>query len=76
MQYPSTLGFISNQMHRTTVPSLPRDPRVPDDCDSAANDHLLDATSYAIAGEASGRVQQSSFTPEPRMPRDERVVWV
>ena len=59
-----------------TVPSLPRDPRIPDDVDTKANDHFLDATSYAIAGESGGRVQQSGFTPEPRMPRDERVVWV
>lgn len=59
-----------------TVPSLPRDSRIPDDVDTKANDHALDATSYAIAGESSGRVQQSSFTPEARMPRDERVVWV
>lgn len=59
-----------------TVPSLPRDSRIPDDVDTKANDHALDATSYAIAGESGGRVQQSSFTPEPRMPRDERVVWV
>ena len=59
-----------------TVPSLPRDPRIPDDVDTKANDHFLDATSYAIAGESSGRAQQSGFQPQPRMPRDERVIWV
>lgn len=59
-----------------TVPSLPRDPRIPDDVDTKANDHFLDATSYAIAGEAGGRVKVSGFVPEPQMPRDERIVWV
>jgi len=60
-----------------TVPSLPRDPRVPDDVDTKANDHFLDATSYAIAGEAHGKVGVASFngrTPTP--PREERVIWV
>lgn len=59
-----------------TVPSLPRDPRVPDDCDSSANDHMLDATSYGIAGESGGSAQQRDNVPQPGMPRDERIVWV
>ncbi len=59
-----------------TCPSLPRDPRNPEDVDTTAVDHFWDATSYAIAGEASGRVTQRAFTPEPRMPREERIVWV
>lgn len=39
--------FVASRcrMWLATVPSLPRDPRTPDDCDSSANDHFLDATS-------------------------------
>ena len=60
-----------------TVPSLPRDSRIPDDCDSNANDHFLDATSYGIAGEATGRVQTADFSGWKRQaPRDERVIWI
>lgn len=35
-----------------TVPTLPRDPRKPDDVDSRAADHAADATRYAIVGKA------------------------
>lgn len=60
-----------------TVPTLPRDSRIPDDCDSSANDHMLDATSYGIAGEAQGRVQVAGFTGRAsNPPRDERVIVV
>lgn len=70
--------FVASRcrMWLATVPSLPRDSRVPDDCDSSANDHFLDATSYGIAGESGGRVHQRGFLPEARMPREERIVWV
>lgn len=59
-----------------TVPSLPRDPRLPEDVDSSANDHLLDATSYLLAGASQGAVKVSCFQAQPRPPRDERVIWV
>lgn len=60
-----------------TVPTLPRDSRIPDDCDSSANDHMLDATSYGIAGEAQGRVVVSNFGGRAsKPPRDERVILV
>lgn len=51
-----------------TVPSLPRDSRNPEDVDSSANDHALDATSYLITGASAGHVQVADFTPSPRMP--------
>ena len=59
-----------------TVPALPRDPRNPEDVDSAANDHLLDATCYLIAGASRGRVQVTDFSPQPVWPRDDRVIYV
>ena len=34
----------------STVPTLPRDPRKPDDVDSRAADHAADAVRYAILG--------------------------
>jgi len=41
-----------------TVPSLPRDPKRPDDLDSRASDHAADCARYAITGGAgSGGVQ-------------------
>lgn len=39
-----------------TVPALPRDPRLPEDVDTSANDHMCDATSYLIAGSANAEV--------------------
>lgn len=59
-----------------TVPALPRDQRIPEDVDSAANDHALDATSYLIAGASQGKVRAVSFEPAPRQPRDDRALWV
>lgn len=59
-----------------TVPCLPRDPRLPEDVDSRANDHLLDATSYLLAGASQGTVRVSTFQAQPQTPRDERVIWV
>lgn len=59
-----------------TVPALPRDQRIPEDVDSSANDHLLDATSYLIAGASQGMVIAKSFQPDPQMPRVDRVLWV
>lgn len=52
-----------------TVPSLPRDPRNPEDVDTSANDHALDATSYLIAGATAGRVVMGDFGQTPaRLP--------
>lgn len=60
-----------------TVPALPRDPRLPEDVDSSANDHLLDATSYLIAGSSGGRVHWSEFYGAPVNATDiERVILV
>lgn len=60
-----------------TVPSLPRDPRNPEDVDSSANDHALDATSYLIAGAAHGHVAVSGFTPPVRLPdTGNRIIYV
>jgi hypothetical protein len=60
-----------------TVPGLPRDPRVPEDVDTKANDHFLDATSYAIAGESQGRVRVGSFGGAgPKEPNVTRVIYV
>ncbi len=47
-----------------TVPSLPRDPRLPEDVDTKAVDHWLDACSYGLAG-AAGGVSQASFGGRP-----------
>lgn len=63
------------RMWLATVPSLPRDSRIPDDCDSSANDHFLDATSYGIAGVVRPAVQRA-FTPNLKLPREDRVFWV
>lgn len=58
-----------------TVPTLPRDTRNPEDVDSAANDHMLDATSYLIAGQRPGaRMSHFGSTAEP--PRVDRLIWV
>ena len=59
-----------------TVPALPRDQRIPEDVDSSANDHLLDATSYLIAGASQGMVHVAGFEPALRLPRDDRVIFV
>lgn len=65
-----------------TVPSLPRDRRIPEDVDSSANDHLLDATSYLIAGASTGPSYSGSFggndsgRREPKIPREKRIAWV
>lgn len=60
-----------------TVPSLPRDPRVPEDVDTKANDHFLDATSYAIAGESGGAVRIADFRGRPaKEPHTTRVIYV
>lgn len=61
-----------------TVPALPRDPRCPEDVDSSANDHALDATSYLIAGASQGRATMGTFAaPQPRMPdTGQRVISV
>jgi len=61
-----------------TVPQLPRDPRRPEDIDSSANDHMADATSYLIAGSASGHVIMSDFGGRPPLLPDtgQRVIYV
>lgn len=61
-----------------TVPTLPRDPRNPEDVDSAANDHMLDATSYLIAGASQGPVRVRDFNNAPsRLPdTGSRVIYV
>ena len=60
-----------------TVPALPRDPRNPEDVDSSANDHALDATSYLIAGASSGHVAVGDFSPPRRLPdTGDRVMYV
>lgn len=61
-----------------TVPALPRDPRTPEDVDTRAVDHALDATSYLLAGASSGQVSVGDFGgPPPRLPdTGERVVYV
>jgi hypothetical protein len=42
---------------------------------SAANDHLLDATSYLIAGSSVGQVWSHEFNDRSvTLPRDERVI--
>lgn len=58
-----------------TVPTLPRDTRNPEDVDSSANDHMLDATSYLIAGKRPG-ARMSNFGTNAEPPREERVIWV
>lgn len=71
--------FVASRcrMWLATVPSLPRDSRIADDVNTSANDHMLDATSYGIAGEATGRVAISDFSGGRRQPpRDERIVHV
>lgn len=61
-----------------TVPALPRDPRNPEDVDSSANDHALDATSYLIAGASQGLVSVGDFAgPPPRLPdTGSRIMYV
>ena len=60
-----------------TVPTLPRDPRIPEDCDSSANDHLCDATSYLITGSMGGTVSSVPFDVPAALPDEDpsRVVW-
>lgn len=61
-----------------TVPALPRDPRLPEDVDTSANDHLLDATSYLIAGSSVGQVWSYDFSGRrfDAGTKDERVIRV
>ena len=60
-----------------TVPGLPRDSRIPEDVDTKANDHFLDATSYAIAGEASRSVRMVDFGGAgPKEPNVTRIIYV
>lgn len=62
-----------------TVPSLPRDSRRPEDVDTSANDHMLDATSYLLSGTAGGQVRTSDFSgaAKSRMPNTGgRVLYV
>lgn len=61
-----------------TVPALPRDPRLPEDVDTSANDHLLDATSYLIAGKAGGQARMGTFDrrPPPMPDTGDRVIYV
>jgi hypothetical protein len=61
-----------------TVPALPRDPRLPEDVDTSANDHMLDATSYLIAGATGGAVSMSDFNARPCALPDtgDRVIYV
>lgn len=61
-----------------TVPALPRDPRLPEDVDTSANDHLLDATSYLIVGKASGQARMGTFDrkPPPMPDTGDRVIYV
>ncbi|MBW7930866.1 MAG: hypothetical protein H3C57_06120, partial [Gammaproteobacteria bacterium] len=66
------------QFWLSTVPALPRDPRRPEDVDTSANDHMLDATSYLIAGASQGVVSVGDFAgPPPRLPdTGDRIVYV
>lgn len=60
-----------------TVPSLPRDPRNPEDVDTRSVDHWLDACSYGLAGSASGLVTVGDFSPPRRLPdTGDRVMYV
>lgn len=59
-----------------TVPSLPRDPRNPEDVDTSANDHMLDATSYLISGSSQGAVRCTEFNLPRVITRDDMVIWV
>ena len=72
--------FVANRCRYwlATVPSLPRDPRLPEDVDSSANDHMLDATSYLIAGTSGGHVVTGELRAGmPRMPdTGERVIRI
>lgn len=59
-----------------TVPTLPRDPKNPDDTDPAAPDHALDAVEYGIAGAAHG-VKVGNFSgAEVEIDTGERVIVV
>src|SRR5215218_3339716 len=44
-----------------TIPTLPRDPRKPDDVDSRAADHAADACRYALAGAVPVPVAQVGY---------------
>jgi hypothetical protein len=62
-----------------TVPTLPRDPRRPEDVDTKANDHLLDATSYLLAGSATGQVIVADMSPRSgpvNINTGDRVIYV
>ena len=59
----------------STVPNLPRSPRDPEDVDTNANDHALDATAYLLGGQAPQAVQRGWREPPP-MPPDERIIYV
>jgi hypothetical protein len=60
-----------------TVPSLPRDPRCPEDVDSSANDHALDATSYLISGASNCRAQQAeAFIPARPPDTGSRIIII
>lgn len=61
-----------------TVPSLPRDSRRPEDVDTSANDHMLDATSYLITGSTTGTVKMRNFGgTTPQFPNTgQRIVYV
>lgn len=61
-----------------TVPTLPRDPKNPDDTDPAAPDHALDAVEYGIAGSATGRATMGTFErkPPPMPDTGDRVIYV
>jgi hypothetical protein len=70
--------FVASRcrMWLAPVPNLPRDPRIPDDCDSGANDHFLDATSYGLASQRGGRAAIYDFTKAPGKPPTEDRIFI
>ena len=60
-----------------TVPSLPRDPRLPEDVDTKAIDHWLDACSYGLVGGETGTVRSAPMSGPKLFPdTGDRVLWV
>ena len=69
--------FVASRcrMWLATVPSLPRDSRVPDD--ATARPMTISSTRPATASRASpAACPPARVLAEARMPREERIVWV
>lgn len=58
-----------------TVPNLPCGKRDPEDVDTDANDHALNATAYLLGGQAP-QASQRGWRESARSPLDERVIVV